>query len=226
MRAPGGEAAGGSPARHTAWAFAALGTAAVFSSVMAPALAWFGAERAPFLFNGVWKLGFGLACLLLLAAGGRAGLAYGWRAGWLGRCWRRSVFWGGVLLAFGFALAGAAGRFVDYLLVTVLLELYPLALVFFMPWALGQGRTAAAARRRSRRRVWPWVVVALLGAGLAAFSPAGGFDGGAGADRGLGALLLGAGLAFAGAAAYGCVVFIFRLGGSGGISTAGLCGPG
>ena len=202
--------AGSGAAERTGWAFVALTAAAVLSSFMVPALGWFAAERAPFLFNGFWKLGLSVACGLLFLAGGRGLLAYAAAAGWLANFWRRPAFWGGSVVALGFGLGGMAGRFVDYSLVTALLELYPLAVAGFMPWALGQEAAAAAARRRSRRRVGGWVALAFLGVGLVALSQEGGFGGGAGVLP----LLLGGGLALGGAVAYGCVVFTFRLGGT------------
>ena len=186
----------------------------LLASGLVPALALAGAEQAVFLFSALWRLGLALGLLSFLFLCCRPGLAAAFgRGGLVWSSCRRPYFWGGLLWNFEFVFAAAAAVWVDYLLIAVIVELWVLTTFLLMPWALG-GLDPAGRRRRALRSAWPWVLLALAGAALAAFSMggSGGGETAAAGGGGLGSLLLGCLLALGGAGSAACVIFAFRLG--------------
>ena len=190
-----------SPARRNALAALLMAGATLFAVFIPIALLLGDAPAAPFLFNGIWRLGAAAAAFLfvLLAFPGLAGSGPVWRV--ILTALPSGLFLAGLLNTLEFALLTLAAWAGDISLALTLQQVYPLLVTLLLAALFrGEGRY-----RRNLRRLLPCFLVSAAGAGLALAGWSGGF--GAFLSLSPAAWLGGAILALLSAAAAACGAF-------------------
>ncbi len=178
------------------------------ASLIPLVIKWASGEESPFLLNAAWRFGVALGCLTILAVffGGfvRDERSVLWQNRNRLRAWAVA---GTIVGNLDYAFFSLSLRFIDIALATVLIETYPIIIVFLLAFLYRK-------EQGSRRKVGGPIVLLLacfVGFFFLSASEAGGFDAiFAGSGAGPSDIPIGILLALTGAITVSCTTFTFK----------------
>ena len=140
---------------HNGVAIALMLVTVVGASFIPLVIKWASGDESPFLLNAAWRIGVVLGCLLILAAFFGRFLLDEWMVLWQNRSKLLTWAVGGTIVGtLDYALFALSIRYIDIALSTVMIETYPIIVVFLIAFI--------DRKEQSRRRKIGGPIILLL----------------------------------------------------------------